>query len=194
MWAELKIQEGSIAMAHRWLFYFPQQLCSISPGSVAMHSQEPAGTSLTVPFLSKVVVGAAVSGNTWHYWKDDIYWHNQNILQQSNPHSQVSSRGENKVLYLWFCVLWFTSSMCMHKLRSSTGATAATSARSHETLNCTKATALAWEEDCQPCTLDTALKTLLPVEHHSSLLKYPSSARWSLCSLWENITQFSGLY
>lgn len=31
MWAELKIQEDSLVMAHRWLS-FPQQLCSILPG------------------------------------------------------------------------------------------------------------------------------------------------------------------
>lgn len=152
------------------ILYFLQQLCSNLSGSAAIH-QEPHSQ-----YLSKVVVRAAVSGNTWHYCKEDIYWHNQNILPQSNPHSRESCWGENKVLLhdllpAWACTRWVAPlvPLCI---------TAASPARSHKTQNCTKATALAQEEDCQPCTLDLALRILLPVEDHSSLLKYPSSARW----------------
>lgn len=125
MWAELKIQEDSIIMAHRWLWFYT----SLSSCAASYWSQLPSTLkSQQEPhsqYLSKEAAGAAVSGNAWHYRKEDIYCHNQNILQQSE-------------LLRWKqgTALWFTSSMCITRWEAPLVPLCTAAARSHEALKC----------------------------------------------------------
>lgn len=159
MWAELKIQEDSLVMAHRRLS-FPQQLCSILPGvscdppTTASRNQ----THGTFPKLLWELLWVETPGTV----ESKIFTGTTKIpCSRATPTAKWAAEVKTRccsVIYFQHVHVQRWEALLVPPCIA-----AASWARSHETLNCAKATAIAWEEDWQPWAPDTALMTLLPV-------------------------------